>query len=274
MSLSLVFDPLFRVPFVNGLLLAFVVPLLGAYVRLRNEWLAALGVAQVTAAGAVVAVLAGVNPLAGALGAAVAAVSLKGRAERGGNDAYAYLLLLGWAAAFVAAANSVQGEELSHALLDGQLYFTGWANLGGAIALAAVVAAVVPWMSRLLLLERFFPEHLAANGIATWRVHLGFDVLVALAVALTTESIGVMATFALVFLPPWIAFRRAAGWKSALVWASAISVACYVAAFTAAIVLDQPFGPVFVGALVLAAILRLPRGRNPVPAKGPEATAS
>lgn len=43
MSLSLVVDPLFRVPFANGLLLALLLPLLGAYVRLRNEWLAALG---------------------------------------------------------------------------------------------------------------------------------------------------------------------------------------------------------------------------------------
>ena len=274
MSLSLVFDPLFRVPFANGLVLALVVPLLGAYVRLRSEWLAALGLAQITAAGGVLAVLTGVNPLAGALGAAVVAVAAKGRAERGGNDAYAFLFLLGWVAALLGAANSVKGEELSHALLDGQLYFTGWPNLGGALALLAVVAVALPWLSRRLLLERFFPEHLAANGIAAWRVHLGFDVLVALAVALATESIGVMATFALVFLPPWIAFRRASGWRRALVWACAISVACYLAAFTAAIVLDQPFGPVYVGALVLAALVRLPRGRAASPARGADAAGA
>ena len=46
MTLAQVFDPLFRVPLANGLLLALVLPLLGAYVRLRNEWLAALGRAQ------------------------------------------------------------------------------------------------------------------------------------------------------------------------------------------------------------------------------------
>lgn len=274
MNLALVFDPLFRVPFANGLLLALVVPLLGAYVRLRSEWLAALGLAQVTAAGGVLAVLTGVHPLAGALGAAVAAVAVKGRAERGGNDAYALLLLLGWSAALLGAANSVKGEELSHALLDGQLYFTGWTNLLGALALLATVAAALPWLSRRLLLERFYPEHLSANGIAVWRIHLGFDVLVALAVALTTESIGVMATFALVFLPPWVAFRRAAGWRRALVWASALSVACYLVAFSAAILLDQPFGPVYAGVLVLATLLRLPRSRSAAPARGAEAAAA
>jgi zinc transport system permease protein len=157
MSFALVFDPLFRVPFVNGLLLALVLPFLGSYVRLRNEWLAALGLAQVTAAGGVLAILLGVHPLAGAVGAAVIAAGVKGRTQRSGNDVYAVLLFFGWSAALLGAANSVRGEELSHALLEGQLYFTTWANLGGALALGAVVLAASPWLSKKLLLEHFFP---------------------------------------------------------------------------------------------------------------------
>ncbi|MBK8594974.1 MAG: metal ABC transporter permease [Holophagales bacterium] len=258
MSFALVFDPLFRVPFANGLLLALVLPLLGSYVRLRNEWLAALGLAQVTAAGGVVAILLGIHPLAGAIGAAVLAAGVKGRTERSGNDVYAVLLFFGWSAALLGAANSVRGEELSHALLEGQLYFTTWANLGGAVVLFALVAAAGPWLSRRLLLEHFFPEHLSANGQAPWRLHLAFDLLVALSVALATESIGVMATFCLVFFPPWVAFRIAASWKRALVHAVGISVTAYLAAFVVAIVLNQPFGPVLVGTLVLGGVVRLP----------------
>ena len=258
MTISLAFDPLFRVPFFNGLLLALALPLLGAYVRLRNEWLAALGFAQVTAAGGVTAILLGVHPLAGALGAAVVAAGVKGRTERSGNDVYAFLLLFGWSAALLGAANSVRGEELSHALLEGQLYFTTWTNLVSALTLVGLVAAAGPWLSRKLLLEHFFPEHLAANGEPAWRLHLFFDLLVALAVALATESIGVMATFALVFLPPLIAFRIASSWQRALVHCTGFSVTAYLAAFVLAIVLDQPFGPVFVGTLVAGGIVLLP----------------
>lgn len=256
MSFALVFDPLFRVPFANGLLLALVLPLLGCYVRLRNEWLAALGLAQVTAAGGVTAILLGIHPLAGALGAAVIAAGVKGRTERSGNDVYAVLLFFGWSAALVGAANSVRGEELSHALLEGQLYFTTWANLGGALALVAIAAAAGPWLSKRLLLEHFFPEHQASNGQAPWRLHLGFDLLVALSVALATESIGVMATFCLVFFPPWVAFRIASSWKRALVHAAGISVTAYLVAFVLAILFDQPFGPVLVGVLVATGLLR------------------
>lgn len=253
-----VFDPLFRVPFANGLLLAFVLPLLGAYVRLRSEWLAALGLAQVTAAGGVTAILLGVHPLAGAIGAAVVAAGVKGRTERSGNDIYAVFLFFGWSAALLGAANSTKGEELSHALLEGQLYFTTWANLGAAVALVALVAAAGPWLSKRLLLEHFFPENMAANGLSPWRLHLGFDLLVALSVALATQSIGVMATFCLVFFPPWVAFRIAASWKRALVHCAGISVTAYLAAFVIAILLDQPFGPVLVGTLVAFGLVRLP----------------
>ncbi|MBK6403777.1 MAG: metal ABC transporter permease [Holophagales bacterium] len=258
MTLLQVFDPLFRVPLANGLLLALVLPALGAYVRLRNEWLAALGLAQVTAAGGVMAILVGIHPLAGSLGAAVLAAALKGRTERSGNDVYAVLLFFGWSAALLGAANSTRGEELSHSLLEGQLYFTTWANLGAAIALVAVVAFAGTWLSKRLLLEHFFPESLAANGQSPWKLHLAFDLLVAFSVALATESIGVMATFALVFLPPWIAFRIAASWKRALVHCAGFSITAYLAAFVLAIVLDQPFGPVLVGTLVAGGIVLLP----------------
>ena len=101
-------------------------------------------------------------------------------------------------------------------------------------------------------------ERMAANGRSPWRLHLGFDLLVALSVALATQSIGVMATFCLVFFPPWVAFRIAASWKRALVHCAGISVTAYLAAFVVAILFDQPFGPVLVGTLVAFGLVRLP----------------
>lgn len=261
MNFSLVFDPLFRVPFFNGLLLALTIPLLGAYVRLREEWLAALGLAQITAAGGVAAVLVGIHPLAGALGSAVIAALVKGKAERAGNDVYAVMILLGSTTALLGAANSVKGEELSHMLLEGQLYFTSWANLGAALIFGALVAVALPRVSGKLLLERFFPEHLAMNRLPAWRVHTVFDILVAVGVAMTTESIGVMATFGLVFFPPWIAFRLARGWKKALGLLVLISVTSYVIAFSIAIAFNQPFAPVLVGVLIILSFLRLLGGQ-------------
>ena len=40
-----IFDPLFAMPFFTGLVFAVLLPLFGAYLRLRDEWLAALAFA-------------------------------------------------------------------------------------------------------------------------------------------------------------------------------------------------------------------------------------
>jgi len=47
--MDLLLDPLFRIPLLTGLLAAVLLPLLGALLHAREEWLAALGVAHVTA---------------------------------------------------------------------------------------------------------------------------------------------------------------------------------------------------------------------------------
>lgn len=249
--MSLLFDPLFRIPLATGLLAALILPLVGCYLRLRQEWLAALGLAQVAA----VMHLAGVAlawPIAaaGLVGAATAAL-LKQGLRREGNDGYALMILAGWGGLYLLAANTAVGESLSHALTDGQLYFATSEHLLAISLGTALTLATLPWWSPRLLRGRLFPWHEGANRLPAWRWHLGFDLLAALLLALATSTVGVMATFALVFLPPWLAFRFAPNWRWTLVLASAIGVVGYLLAFAWAISDDQPFGPVLVGLLVL-----------------------
>jgi zinc transport system permease protein len=65
-----------------------------------------------------------------------------------------------------------------------------------------------------------------------------------------------MAAFALVFVPPWIAFRFAHGWRRTLAWSAGLGLLAYLVAFAAAIGIDQPFGPVLVVALLAMAPVR------------------
>lgn len=58
-------NELFLLPFLTGLALAIVLPLLGAYLRLRDEWLAALSYAHIAAAGALLALVSSLPPAAG-----------------------------------------------------------------------------------------------------------------------------------------------------------------------------------------------------------------
>ncbi|MGE0364020.1 MAG: metal ABC transporter permease [Vicinamibacterales bacterium] len=257
MTLTGLADPLFLVPFLNGLLLAAALPAIGVYARLRGEWLASLGIGQVAAAGIVLSAFAGLPVAVGAVLVALLTAPIKtlvGRQD--GDDTYGLMLLAGWSLTLLLAANTAHGEDLSRALLQGQIYFTGPSHLAGIAAVVAAVAGLLPWVSPRLLRARFFPEYHAANGITNPRHELVFDALSAVILAVAASVVGVMGAFALVFVPPWVAFRLAGGWRRAVWWSAALGAAAYVVAFILAIAMDQPFGPMLVATLLAVATAR------------------
>ncbi len=247
------FDPMFFLPFATGLLVAAVLPVLGMYLRLREEWLAALAFAQLAAAGSLGAVILGLPILVGGLGVSGVAAAAKAWLARSGNNGYAILMVGGWGAGILMLANAPMADHVGHALFDGQLYFTGRSQLWSMAAFAVVAAMLMRSLSRKLLLERMFPDFFRASGLSATRFHLLFDLLVAGGLALATASIGVMAAFALVFIPTMIAYRWGRSWRHSMVIATLVSIVAYVVAFEIALVEDQPFGPVLVLSLVVAA---------------------
>ena len=250
----MMWNDLFLVPCLTGLCFAIVVPLLGAYLRLRDEWLAALAYSHVAAAGALLALVITLPPLLGGLLAAgLAALFKRFMANKlSGGASYAFLLLGGWAVSVLLAANHPLAERLGHALFDGQLYFSSGELLVWVSVSTLACVYLLKQLSRRLLLAHIYPDFFRARVVASWSTQGGFDLLSALALALATMSMGVMGAFSLIFIPPWLAFRRAADWRKGLWLAVTIGVFAYVRAFLLALGLDQPFGPVL--ALVLIAI--------------------
>lgn len=246
---------LFVVPFFAGLLLAVLLPLVGNLLRLRDEWLATLGLAHLAAAGALAGMALHLPASVGALAGAWAGSGAKQASAGRSNSAYGLMILAGWAATLLVAANTALGESLAHALVDGQLYFSGWRELAFDFAVLLVAWPALRWLTPRLIAARFFPDHERANGLPAWRWHWGFDLLAATAIAAGTATIGLMASFALIFVPPWIAFRFAADWRRAQWWATGLGVTGYLLAFWCALALDQPFGPLLVAVFVLAFVV-------------------
>jgi zinc/manganese transport system permease protein len=245
-------DSLFVVPFFAGLALALLLPLVGNLLRLRDEWLATLGLAHLATAGALLGMALHLPTFVGALAGALSGAGAKQASGGRSNSAYGLMILAGWALTLLVAANTTLGDALAHALIDGQLYFAG----GSEVAIAAVVLFMalpaLCWLTPRLIAARLFPERERANGLPAWRWHLGFDLLAATAIAAGTATFGLMASFALIFVPPWIAFRLAPDWRHARWLAAGIGFAGYGAAYWLALVFDQPFGPMLVGLLVLS----------------------
>lgn len=250
-------NELFLIPFLTGLCLAVLLPLLGCYLRLREEWLAALAYSHVAAAGALLALVGGAPPSLGGVAAAGLAGAGKQLFSRrlSGGASYALLLLGGWAVAVLLAANQPMAERLGHALFDGQLYFAASEQLwlvGGAMVAALLI---LRRLSSSLLLAHVYPDFFRARGLRAWPIQSGFDLLAALILALATMSLGVMGAFALVFIPPWLAFRRGRNWRTGLGLALLIGVLAFVCAFLVALGLDQPFGPVLALLLIVVGLV-------------------
>lgn len=258
-ALEMLFDPLFIQPFFTGLAFALLLPLFGAYLRLRDEWLAALAFAQTAAAGSLLAMLVAWPMMLGGLLAAAAAAALKslfeGAARGVQGAAYAMLLVAGWAVSVLLVANLPLAERLGHALFDGQLYFTDTSHLVAAGISVVVVGFGLLRLSRSLLLSHFFPDFFRARGLSARRIHFLFDLLAAAALALATMSIGVMAAFAMIFVPPLVAWGWSGSWRRSLALAVAVGVGCYVLAFVLALLVDQPFGPLLALILVFCGVL-------------------
>lgn len=248
---------LFLVPFLTGLGLAILLPLLGCYLRLRDEWLAALAYSHVAAAGALLALVSALPPALGG----IAAAGLVGAGKRffarklAGGASYALLLLGGWAVAVLLAANHPLAERLGHALFDGQLYFSSSEQLWLVAICSFVALLLLRILAKNLLLVHVYPDFFRIRGQRTWPTQSGFDLLAALVLALATMSMGVMGAFALVFIPPWLAFRRAPDWRTGLWLALAIGLLAYIAAFLLALGLDQPFGPVLALVLIVVGLV-------------------
>lgn len=253
----MLFDPLFRVPFFNGLVLTAALTLIGAYLRMRDEWLAAFALAQVAAAGGVLGLPLGVPVILTAGLAAGLLALVYGLLPRVNNNHYGVAIVLGWAAALLLAANTHQGSVIIESLLRGQLYFSGVGHLVAAVVLLLLVLSLLPWLSRRLMVGRFFPDHYTANRQPAWPHRVGFGLLVVASVVLGTVALGAVPAFALFFIPSWVAFALARGWRRALVLSLVLAVAAYLVAFALAIELDQPFGPVLVLVLVTLTPLRL-----------------
>ncbi|MDR2260119.1 MAG: metal ABC transporter permease [Azoarcus sp.] len=248
---------LFWRPALTGALLALLLPCLGLYLCLRREYWAALAYGQVGAAGALGALALGIPPIAGGLAASLAVAGMKYPLEKHlpATGIFPLLFILGWSASLLLTSNLPGVERSGTALFEGQLYFADVDMLTGAALALAACAAFLWRVGPLLLLACLHPAHFRAQRLPVWALGAGFDLLAAASLALAVMSLGVMGAFALIFVPPWLAFAFAPSWRAALAIAPALALFAYTLAFAFALLHDQPFGPVLalaLGTLTLA----------------------
>ena len=199
-----------RTAFAAGAIVALVAAAVGYFLVLRQLVFAGHALSHVGFAGATGAALIGVAPLWGLLAftlAAAMAMGLLGERLNGRDVAVGIVLALALGLGVLFLSLNKRHATQATILLFGNVFavdvHTVWVLLGlGGIGLGAL--AVV---SRPLLFATLAPELAQAKGVSLRGVSVAFLAIVAVAVALTAQVVGVLLVFALMVAPAAAALK-------------------------------------------------------------------
>jgi len=242
--------------YLAGLVAAVAAPAVGTFLVLRRLALLADGLGHIAFAGVAGGLFFGVQPLLGALTAAVlGALGIErlraaGRAQ--GDAAIGIYASIGLGAGLVLARLAGAGNLDLFGFLFGSLVAVRPGDLAVLAALGALVAAGVIALYKELLTLVIDEESALAAGLPVALLNRGLAVMAAFTVIIGMRVVGVLLVAALMVLPVVTALQVARGLGQTLLWAVAFSVVSVLAGLTLAYFLDVPAGAMIV--LTCAAI--------------------
>jgi zinc/manganese transport system permease protein len=194
-------------------LVAVTCGLIGPFVVTRGMAFAVHGTAELAFTGAAAGLLAGGNPVAGALVGSIvvaALIAFLGARQRERDSAIGVILafglglgvlLLGFYHGFATAATNI---------LFGDIFGVSGAQLGVLVAIGLVVVAVMAVWYRPLLFASIDPDLAEARGVPVRRLGLVFLLVLALTVTGAAQVVGTLLVLSLAITPAAAALRLSA----------------------------------------------------------------
>jgi zinc/manganese transport system permease protein len=216
-----------------GGVVAIVAAAVGVFTVIRSQAFAGEALGDLGAAGGSSASLVSVGPLWGFVAASVAAASvmeLIGIQRARGRDLATGIVLgvgFGLTALFFylgSTYGSTTGTTVT--ILFGSLFSLSSSNLPLVLGLGAIAVATLVGLYRPLLLASLSPELAAARGIPVRLVGFGYLFAMAVAVALSADTIGAILSTALLVGPAATALRLTSRPHRAILTAAAIGLGC------------------------------------------------
>ncbi|WP_431219545.1 metal ABC transporter permease [Leifsonia xyli] len=193
-----------------GAVLGIVGGLIGVFVMQRDMAFAVHGISELSFAGAAIALLFGVNVVAGSLVGSLAAailIGLLGSRARDRNSIIAVLMPFGLGLGILALALYPGRSANKFGLLTGQIVSVDDPQLGSLLVIGTVVLVALLLMWRPLTFDSLDADVAAARGIPTRFVALAFMVLLGLAVAVSVQIVGALLVLSLLVTPAAAAMR-------------------------------------------------------------------
>ncbi len=255
-----------RNAFVAGTLVAITAGVVGYFVVLRGLAFAGHALSHVGFAGATAAVVLHVSAVFGLMafaGAGAVGMGMLGKAVRGRDVAIGVVLAwsLGLGVLFLSLYSGYATE--AYALLFGEILGISTREVAVTAAASIVTLAAVAALYRPLLFASIDEDAAEARGVPVRAIGVAFLLVLALAVSVAAQVVGVLLIFALLVTPAAIADRLTARPPVAVALAVAFALAFTWGGLVAAFFLPYPvsfFITTF--AFVGYVVVRLPRRRS------------
>ena len=216
-----------RTAFVASGVVAILSGLVGYFLVLRNQTFAGHALSHVGFTGATGAILLGVSPLAGLVGFTLLAGLLMGAlgeklSARDVAIGMTLSLALGLGLLFLHFYTAFATQAT--ALLFGNVLGVDRSALASLVGLAVLSIAALGLIARPLLFASLQPELAEARGVPIRAVAIGFMAIVAVAVAESTQIVGVLLVFTLMVGPAATARNLTARFGAAVAFSALIAL--------------------------------------------------
>jgi zinc/manganese transport system permease protein len=208
-----------RNAFIAGSIAAILGAVVGYFVIVRNVGFAAHALAHIGFTGATGAALFGLSSLQGMLFISCAAGALMGisgnklhRSELAVGMVLSFALGVG--TLFLALYQGFAGQATS--ILFGNIFGVSGSQIKEALILAVLSLGALALFSRRLLFASLQPDLAESRGVSLTALSASFMIILAIAVTLASQVVGILLVFTLVIGPAGIAARLCRGFWTAM----------------------------------------------------------
>lgn len=232
-----------RYAFLAGTIAAIISGMVGYFVIIRQLSFAAHALGHIGFAGASGALLLGLTPMTGQLILTVLAASGMGAlGERISKSDMAIGVILsfclGLGTLFLHIYNGYAGQ--ASIILFGNLLGVSLKDISLMFILMLLCISAILILSRRLLFSSLEPELASAKGISLSAISIIFLMIVAIAVTLASQVVGVILVFTLVIGPPAIAVQLTHHFGSGMMLSILLSVVIVWASIVISYFTDYP----------------------------------
>jgi zinc/manganese transport system permease protein len=215
--------PLVTNSLIAGALLALIGGLVGVFVMNRELSFAVHGIAELSFAGAAIALLIGFDVVFGSIfGSLIAAgiIAFLGDRAKDRNSIVAVLMPFGLGLGILALSLYPGRAANKFGLLTGQIVAVDDPKLVSMVGIAILVVVSMLLIWRPLSFASLDPEVAMARGVPVKALGIGFVMLLGLAVAAAVQVVGALLVLALLVTPAAAALRL----SSSQLWVPVLSV--------------------------------------------------